>query len=76
MRKQIVIKSHELAAMLLALPNLPVYRHLDGDSGGLQPLSHAEKILACDEDEKPTLNCIVVDTASVPGENQRKNSIK
>ena len=65
MKTQKVINSHELAAMLLALPNLPVYRLLDGGEGGMQPLSHAEKITACDEDEKPTLDCILVDTAII-----------
>ena len=70
MKKQKVIKSHELAAMLLALPNLPVYRHCDDEDddecGGLKPVATAEKITACDEDKNPTIDCIVLGSITKP----------
>ena len=65
MTKYKVIKSHELAEMLMALPNLPVYRHRDDDSnedtGVLESIGIAEKITACDEDGNQTIDCIVLD---------------
>ena len=65
MKEYKVTKSHELAAMLLALPNLPVYRHRDDDenedTGILENIGIAEKITACDEDGNPTIDCIVLD---------------
>jgi hypothetical protein len=65
------LKSHELAALLLAQPNLPVYRPLDGGEGGLQSICNVTKIIACDEDEKPTIECILLDTAVAAMPNEK-----
>ena len=71
MKKRQAIKSHELAAMLLALPNLPVYRHRDDDpdpdeKGVLERIGTLERMTACDEDENPTVDCIVLDGVNEP----------
>ena len=57
--------------MLLALPNLPVYRHRDDDpdpdeKGALERIETAVRMTACDEDENPTIDCIVLDRLAPP----------
>jgi hypothetical protein len=64
MRKSRAMKAHELAKLLMQLPNLPVYRILDhgeDENGELLPIGAVAKLTACDEDENPTIDCIVLD---------------
>jgi|ERR1035437_292625 hypothetical protein len=75
-----VIKSHDLAAKLLALPNLPVYRHRDDEdpdeSCALEPIGTAEKITACDAEENPTIDCIILDGVTLTMEDVAEPSNK
>lgn len=64
-RREVEIGSHDLAKLLLALPNRAVFRHTDDDSGILKPLSHVEEVVSCDEDGEPQRRVIVIDTALV-----------
>lgn len=64
------ITAHELAALLLAAPDLPVYRHTDGDIGcelpEILPLSAVEVMEAVDIYGDPMGPVVMVEPSLIP----------